>query len=81
MIGGLVDRSCDHSPKVTGTGLCGQRRLFGMPVDGRSHAMADGLDFDRMERVSTKFHTEIGRRRESDVIWRLPTQSGTDIYL
>ena len=46
-----------------------------------SEAMVDGLDFDRMERVSTKFYATTGLRRESDVIWRLPTNNGTDIYL
>ena len=46
-------------------------------------ALAADLDFSGLQRVNTKFH--IGRaearRRESDVIWRLPTREGTDIYL
>ncbi len=44
-------------------------------------AMAVGLDFSRMERVVAKFHGRAGQRREGDVVWRLPTQSGEDIYL
>jgi hypothetical protein len=45
-------------------------------------ALAAGLDFSGLQRVNPKFH--IGRRsaqrREGDVIWRLPTCEGTDIY-
>lgn len=43
--------------------------------------MATGLDFARLERVVAKFHDRTGQRRESDVIWRLPTSDGSDIYL
>jgi len=46
-------------------------------------ALAAGLDFSELQRVNPKFH--IGRRssgrREGDVIWRLPTREGADIYL
>jgi hypothetical protein len=46
-------------------------------------ALAAGLDFSGLQRVNPKFH--IGwrsvQRRESDVIWRLPTREDTDIYL
>ena len=63
-------------------------RLFSNPLmveqlirEFASEAMAEGLDFGRMERVPAKFHATTGLRREGDVIWRLPTQSGTDIYL
>jgi Putative transposase, YhgA-like len=46
-------------------------------------ALAADLDFSGLQRVNPKFH--IGRRstrrREADVIWRLPTCQGTDIYL
>jgi len=46
-------------------------------------ALAAGLDFSGLQRVNPKFH--IGRRsaqqREGDVIWRLPTCQGTDIYV
>lgn len=46
-------------------------------------ALAEDLDFDALQRVNPKFH--IGRRsaqrRESDVIWRLPTRKGADVYL
>ena len=63
-------------------------RLFAHPLmveqvvrDFVPEAMAVGLDFSRMERVAAKFHGRKGTRREGDVIWRLPTQDGTDIYL
>ncbi len=35
-----------------------------------------GLDFSRMERVNAKFHARRGRRREGDVIWRIPIRNG-----
>jgi hypothetical protein len=47
-------------------------------------ALAVGLDFSRLQRVNAKFHTgrRSSRRREGDVIWRLPTRDGTDpLYL
>ena len=44
-------------------------------------AMAMGLDFTRMERVNAKFHAPRGSRREGDVVWRLPTQEASDVYL
>jgi Putative transposase, YhgA-like len=46
-------------------------------------ALAAGLDFSRLQRVNPKFHIgrRSARRREGDVIWRLPTRQGNDIYL
>ena len=48
-------------------------------------AAAAGLDFARMTRIGSKFHDgragKHGSRRESDVIWRLPTVRGTDMIL
>jgi predicted transposase YdaD len=46
-------------------------------------AMAADLDFSKLQRTNAKFYTdrEPARRRESDVIWRLPTHKGPDIYL
>ncbi len=46
-------------------------------------ALAAGLDFSGLQRVNLKFHIgrRSARRREGDVIWRLPTREGTDIYL
>jgi len=47
-------------------------------------AMAAGIDFSRMELVPAKFYTGIegkGRQRRGDIIWRLPTHAGTEIYL
>jgi predicted transposase YdaD len=46
-------------------------------------ALAAGLDFSGLQRVNPKFHIGRGaaRRREGDVIWRLPTREGADIYL
>jgi hypothetical protein len=42
-----------------------------------------GLDFSGLQRVNPKFHAgrRSARRREGDVIWRLPTREGSDIYL
>jgi len=63
-------------------------RLFSHPVmveqlvrDFLPDAMAVGLDFGGMERVVAKFHDRTGQRRDSDVIWRLPTLDGPEIYL
>jgi hypothetical protein len=41
------------------------------------------LDFSGLQRVNPKFHPSrrSARRREADVIWRLPTREGSDIYL
>jgi len=46
-------------------------------------ALASGLDFSALQRVNPKFHTarRTAQQRESDVIWRLPTHQGADIYL
>ena len=41
-------------------------------------AMSVRLDFSRMERVNAKFHGGCGRRREGDVVWRIPTIDGSD---
>ena len=67
-------------------------RLFSHPLlveqlirDFVPVAMAAGLLFQRMERVNAKFHAEAldgaARRREGDVIWRLPTEGGLDLFL
>ena len=63
-------------------------RLFSHPlmIEGLvrefvPEVLAAGVDFARMERVPAKFHSRTGRRRESDVIWRLPTALGVDVYL
>ena len=42
-----------------------------------------GLDFSGLQRVNPEFHSDHrwARRREGDVIWRLPTREGRDIYL
>jgi len=41
------------------------------------------LDFSGLQRVNSKFHPSrrSARRREGDVIWRLPTREDSDIYL
>lgn len=63
-------------------------RLFSHPVmveglvrEFVPDAMAAGVDFASMEKVPTKFHGPLGERREGDVIWRLPTAYGSDVYL
>ena len=43
--------------------------------------VAAGLDFTRMERVNAKFHARDGRRREGDLIWRVPTLSGEVVHI
>ena len=48
-------------------------------------AVAAGLVFERMERVNAKGHAEAlggeSRRREGDVIWRVPTEAGLDLFV
>ncbi|MBF0462060.1 MAG: Rpn family recombination-promoting nuclease/putative transposase [Magnetococcales bacterium] len=39
------------------------------------------LDFARMKRVNAKFHVRGIRKREGDLIWRIPTRSKTPLYL
>ena len=63
-------------------------RLFSHPLMAEQlvrefvpEAMAVGLDFARMERVNAKFHDRDGKRREGDVIWRMPTSGGEDVFL
>lgn len=63
-------------------------RLFSHPLiveqlvrDFVPDAMAADLDFPRMERVNSKAYGRAGARREGDVIWRIPTGLGADIYL
>jgi len=63
-------------------------RLFSHPLMAEQlvrgfvpEAMAVGLDFARMERVNAKFHDRDGKRREGDVIWRMPTSDGDDVFL
>ena len=65
-------------------------RLFAHPrmVEGLvrefvPRRLVGGLDFSGLQRVNPKFHSgrRSARRREGDVIWRLPTREGSDIYL
>ncbi len=65
-------------------------RLFAHPqmVEGLvrefvPRRLVAGLDFSGLQRVNPKFHSgrRSARRREGDVIWRLPTREGSDIYL
>jgi len=47
-------------------------------------AMAAGIDFSRMELVPAEFYTGKkgkGRQRKGDIVWRLPTLAGGEIYL
>ncbi len=39
------------------------------------------LDFSTLERVNAKFHTDIGDRREGDIIYKIRTFSGITTYL
>ncbi|CAA7621826.1 conserved hypothetical protein [Magnetospirillum sp. LM-5] len=63
-------------------------RLFSHPLmaeqlvrDFVPEAMAMGLDFAGMERINAKFHDRDGKRREGDIIWRIPTAGGEDVVL
>jgi hypothetical protein len=65
-------------------------RLFAHPlmVEGLVREFAPqglvaDLDFCRLQRVNPKFHSggRSARRREGDVIWRLPAHQESDIYL
>jgi hypothetical protein len=63
-------------------------RLFSHPLmveqlvrDFVPEAMSAGILFDGMQRVNAKFYGRKNKRREGDVIWRLPTHNGTDIVL
>jgi predicted transposase YdaD len=46
-------------------------------------ALAEDLEFQALQRVNPKFHIgrRSARRRESDVIWRLPSRKGAEVYL
>jgi predicted transposase YdaD len=46
-------------------------------------ALGSGLDFSGLQRINAKFHIkrDTAQRREADVIWRLPTREGSEIYL
>jgi hypothetical protein len=45
--------------------------------------LAAGLDFSGLQRVNPKFHFKrrSARRREADVIWKLPARESRDLYL
>jgi hypothetical protein len=44
-------------------------------------SLLDGLDLDRIERKNAKLHARSGRRRDGDMIWRIPGRDGQDTYL
>jgi hypothetical protein len=63
-------------------------RLFGHPGmvaqllrEFVSEPWLNDLDLDRMERRNAKFHGETGKRREGDMVWRIPLRGGGDVYL
>ena len=39
------------------------------------------LDLAQMERQNVKYHAHSGKRREGDVVWKIPTKQGIDIFL
>ncbi|MEO5368486.1 MAG: Rpn family recombination-promoting nuclease/putative transposase [Magnetococcus sp. DMHC-1] len=39
------------------------------------------LDLSRLERKNVKFHAETGEHRTSDIIWKIPTRSGANLYI
>src|SRR5262249_46580068 len=46
-------------------------------------AVAAGADLSRLRRINAKFHADrqSARRREGDVIWKMPTHEGTDLHV
>ena len=40
-----------------------------------------GFDLDSMERVNAKLHAETGERREPDMVWRIPRNDDSDVYV
>ena len=63
-------------------------RMFSYPImveqlvrEFVPEVMAVDLDFSRMELVNVKYHSRKGKRRESDVVWRMPTKAGAEIYI
>ncbi|MBS0418157.1 MAG: Rpn family recombination-promoting nuclease/putative transposase [Proteobacteria bacterium] len=59
------------------------RMVEGLVRDFVPRKMVAGLDFSGLQRVNPKFHSghRWARRRESDVIWRLPIREGRGFYL
>jgi len=59
------------------------RMVEGLVREFAPRDVAGGLDFCRLQRVNAKFHPgrRSARRREGDVIWRLPTSEGGDAQL
>jgi hypothetical protein len=59
------------------------RMVEGLVREFVPRALVAGLDFSGLQRINPKFHCgrRSARRREGDVIWRLPTCEGSDIYL
>jgi hypothetical protein len=59
------------------------RMVEGLVREFAPRDVAAGLDFCRLQRVNSKFHTgrRPARRREGDVIWRLPMREGREVYL
>jgi hypothetical protein len=54
------------------------RMVEGLVREFVPHALADDLE---LQRVNPKLPGRWARRREADVIWRLPTRKGSDTYL
>jgi len=59
------------------------RMVEGLVREFVPQTLVTDLDFSRLQRVNAKFHSgrRWARRREGDVIWRLPTRNDSDIYL
>ncbi|NBC32431.1 MAG: transposase [Alphaproteobacteria bacterium] len=63
-------------------------RLFSHPLmvgqlvqDFLSDVLPASVDVGAMENITAKLFADSGERREGDVIWRLPTGDGDDVYL
>jgi len=59
------------------------RMVEGLVCEFVPRRLVADLDFSGLQRVNPKFHPSrrSARRREADVIWRLPIREGSDIHL
>jgi len=62
--------------------LFGEPEMVGQLLRGFvDAALLDDLDLNGISRENSKFHSDTGKRRESDMVWRIPRHSGGDTYL
>jgi len=62
--------------------LFGEPEMVGQLLRGFvDAALLDDLDLNGISRENSKFHSDTGKRRESDMVWRIPRHSGGDTCL